>query len=829
MFPPINYNPLLEKIKKSHNTKNSKSVDKMISTKKINISKMEQELSLLNSDIEDLYKKYAEKKKIRRNKEKSEQHLVSHINYLIDEERKIRTQIENNTIQKDNDNNKNNKSQKNYTSPESITNLGTIRYKTIESNDGNHRSGLYKFKHYSKRKENLSNKKNNNSTISSGNSLQNNSVENLSNINDNDTMNKRSNVTNNVCIIINNSEQNRDIQNALKKNKNNYFQEEFSFDNKGKIINNNINTNDLSDINISTGEKDKRKINIEIQNIKMKLASNFSDNEMISEKVNILDNSEKIEDTLTNPSYNSKLRLGKNKNGIRSLKNILNMKRKYLKNLNKEIDLRRININIKKRSMENKKNKNKLFNTNMYTENYYDRNTYKKPSKDNISSIYKKSYSKPNYNNINISKNKYQSSNKISINSDTNNNISIDSNEVGLGNPYINYNNNIIITPDNKSINSNYQKEFNLKIKKPKNIIEKIKNIKNDKNISSIPMSNLTFNQSIENKRKMLGIGITKNIDKNNNYPKNLKYKIKEKKPEKNKLIDNEEDIISSNTEEINNNLNTYDVLSYASISNVSNPLENNINKNYNKYIQNNFSLMSLFSHKSNKTSIPAKVIKKDYNDDNDNEDAHIIKIKNIFNKDIIIKKQEKNKNYVNSIRIIKKREKNNIKENNNPINCVKMNNNQSKKDLKEIKEKKPKVYNNEITITKELAAIRRINMKIEEFKNNKPQIKMISERRKNRFQEEKKIEDNPDNNNSKNGDHNNSINKDNKKDNNKSKDYRFQSDRRLSEIQKRTNNSFSKNKKNNNNNIINKRTRSKSNKSMMSKLCNNNIRCFKP
>jgi len=56
MFPPINYNPLLEKIKKIHNTKSSKSVDKMISKKKINISKMEQELSLLNSDIEDLYK-----------------------------------------------------------------------------------------------------------------------------------------------------------------------------------------------------------------------------------------------------------------------------------------------------------------------------------------------------------------------------------------------------------------------------------------------------------------------------------------------------------------------------------------------------------------------------------------------------------------------------------------------------------------------------------------------------------------------------------------------------------------------------------------------------
>jgi hypothetical protein len=78
------------------------------------------------------------------------------------------------------------------------------------------------------------------------------------------------------------------------------------------------------------------------------------------------------------------------------------------------------------------------------------------------------------------------------------------------------------------------------------------------------------------------------------------------------------------------------------------------------------------------------------------------------------------------------------VKENNNPINCVDMNNNQNKKDLKEIKDKKPKVYNNEIIITKELATIRRINMKIAEYKNNKPQIKMISERRKNRFQEEK-------------------------------------------------------------------------------------------
>ena len=59
---------------------------------------MDKKLSLLNSNIEDLYKKYLEKKRIRRNHEKNEQSLVNHINFLIDEERKIRTQIENKSL-----------------------------------------------------------------------------------------------------------------------------------------------------------------------------------------------------------------------------------------------------------------------------------------------------------------------------------------------------------------------------------------------------------------------------------------------------------------------------------------------------------------------------------------------------------------------------------------------------------------------------------------------------------------------------------------------------------------------------------------------------------
>ena len=74
--------------------------------------------------------------------------MVSRINFLIDEERKIRTIIENTPIQKDNNKLKNKSS-----SPETITNPGTIRYKTIESNDGNHRSGIYRFKNISRKNE----------------------------------------------------------------------------------------------------------------------------------------------------------------------------------------------------------------------------------------------------------------------------------------------------------------------------------------------------------------------------------------------------------------------------------------------------------------------------------------------------------------------------------------------------------------------------------------------------------------------------------------------------------------------------------------------------
>ena len=125
-----------------------------------------------------------------------------------------------------------------------------MRFKTIESSDDTNRSGKYKFKNISQKKEKLFSKininNNNNNTLENDNTSQNISTENRSN------NNKNTNVTNNVCIIINNTEQNTSIQNSLNQN------------------NNNFNTDG---INLSTGEQEKRKINLEIQNIKKKLAS----------------------------------------------------------------------------------------------------------------------------------------------------------------------------------------------------------------------------------------------------------------------------------------------------------------------------------------------------------------------------------------------------------------------------------------------------------------------------------------------------------------------------------------------------------------------------
>jgi len=113
--------------------KYAKSTEKINPSTKINLSLMDEKLSILNSDIEELYKKYMEKKRLRRHKEKSEQSLVSRINFLIDEERKIRSLIENRTIR--NEFLCKNKSVKSIKVPEIFTNSSIMKYNTIESSE----------------------------------------------------------------------------------------------------------------------------------------------------------------------------------------------------------------------------------------------------------------------------------------------------------------------------------------------------------------------------------------------------------------------------------------------------------------------------------------------------------------------------------------------------------------------------------------------------------------------------------------------------------------------------------------------------------------------
>ena len=197
--------------------KGSRSMERMTPIKKVNLSLMDEKLHLLNSDIEELYKKYTEEKSIHQRKEKSEQNLSSRIDFLIDEERKIKNKIE-----KQNDLIIKNRSLKKLKSPKIETNIETSesnRCHTMENNGEElpykrnhnyHNSAKIDFKKI-KHINNLNNienkcKKKNGKNGSNLYNKQNNSVE-------TNNGNTKNNVTNNVCIIINSPKKNESEDN----------------------------------------------------------------------------------------------------------------------------------------------------------------------------------------------------------------------------------------------------------------------------------------------------------------------------------------------------------------------------------------------------------------------------------------------------------------------------------------------------------------------------------------------------------------------------------------------------------------------------------------
>ena len=239
-------------------------------------------------------------------KKKIEQSLASRINFLIDEERKIRTQIENKIIK--NHHCSKNRSVKILRAPEIMTNSGTIRYNTIESSDNSPRNGkfrIYNSKNGNKKKyiNNIENDQLTEMIKRNGlNDLTLSSIQNNSSIeNNNITIGNRSNVTNNVCIIINNPDKNitqeesnnkyincQDISFAEKESNSNNNEDSnvnkcFNINEVNSEEKENNNINNLNNyINIKEDESDEKKINInnEINYIKMRLASKLNEEQM---------------------------------------------------------------------------------------------------------------------------------------------------------------------------------------------------------------------------------------------------------------------------------------------------------------------------------------------------------------------------------------------------------------------------------------------------------------------------------------------------------------------------------------------------------------------
>ena len=768
--------------------KDAKSTEKVNPSTKINLSLMDEKLSILNSDIEELYKKYLEKKRLRRRKEKCEQSLVSRINFLIDEERKIRNLIENRNIRNEFLNK--NKSVKSIKVPEIFTNSGIMKYNTIESSEDSTLNRNIKFSNTTKGNRlikyiNNSNKKNkynkttyNRKTILEGrkngmneitlSSLQNNSIETNSN---NITLGSRANITNNVCIIINNQEKkeskdktiNRDINlNNISFSKMENIYEDNKGDNHIKIDDNNSGT-DKTNINRNckenmrnynpfinnSNEKDnKNKINNEINYIKMTLASKlkeeniqlYQQKENINGNINnqkeygtIEKNKDKnanencnpygdMDEKINTPSFKIKLGGESKEKRNKSMRNILNCKIKKLKNLEKEIEQKKSDIQQKKNKVQLKKKGN----MNLNTDNNNDKQNKKKNK--TFKNWDKRCYSKPvntigvkskdlktfNHSNLNKTLNKNKSHMDYDVNKKEDKkikesdltNLSIDSDEIILSDA----NMNTFMAPKkakDKPITIIYHKK-NQKRELPNE--EKILYEYNS-TPNLLNNINLTFNQSIEKKRQLLGLPI--NVKRNNNLKskkngqnKSKAYIIRKKEDNNNSKTDKSlrviynkrqiyQEIKNNNMkgkEKKNDNVNSakketdYDNESYP-YSNYNNYVSNSVETSSNLFktnltnIYNNKdktanipvsnSLASILSTKTNKTSLTNRTYQTNRtlykNSDNNfinksnNNLSNFNKFKKYINSNgsnIYVTRHE-NKNFLSTIRLVKKREKN--------------------------------------------------------------------------------------------------------------------------------------------------------------------------
>jgi hypothetical protein len=212
------------------------------------------------------------------------------------------------------------------------------------------------------------------------------------------------------------------------------------------------------------------------------------------------------------------------------------------------------------------------------------------------------------------------------------------------------------------------------------------------------------------------------------------------------------------------NNPETSSQLFNSTFNNYSRFSSTSKDKNNNIMINNNGSLTSMYSAQTNKTNLSNRtdksnntLLKYKINDQSDN------KSKNMSSSKDENKYKKYSKYYLN-------KEKQNLK--------GEISKNIIKNLDEEIKDMdNQNLYEQEIKVKRQLAAIRRINQIKEAYKKKGPQIYQISKRHLNRIE-------------NKNDNINNNINK-------KRNKYQFQSLRRLSEIKKGKRTSFSKQKDN--------------------------------
>ena len=566
-------------------------------------------LATINSDIEKLYKKYSDIRKKRLSKEKTQQILVNRIKYLKNE-------VKRSVSKKEKEKEKNMKNnQKNF----------NIQMKIEESYINNNNNN--------KQKRNIRNKQKKNLIYNESESLT------KISLNENEIFGKKhkeinySNKENdqNICNTISNL---NSIENILKKSRYNIGNNNSNnniyiiINNPKNIVNENSSNNHLGNNIYAIDNNQNKNLNRQNRNIKnlhrkYKSENNFINLSQKEENIILMKADEnKIEDIINKINNKSNNNINNNKN-----KKVSALKEQS--EINKKINTRNINTNLIKKDEEFiRPNFLNLYNNedNTMTKQQIDINTFNKSENSclhtNESCLTNKIINEKNSEEINSIKQKNKKNavfNEI-INKEKNSNNLISNHTISYCLHDINNNEknkeNINLNNDEK-IKTNFEKRNLNKLNESKNLnirkinsskqnitksytnrdFIKIKNINSEKSLAN-HFRNDSYCNSIENKRKFLGLEFKPNIkrelsiqtEKNLERKNRLIQRIKKEKKEKklNNLYERDKLI---KVKKMDNNKQRFNGLKKnIKINNIRNLIKNRTMTNFSRE-KNNMSL----------------------------------------------------------------------------------------------------------------------------------------------------------------------------------------------------------------------------------------------